>query len=96
MKSASSHSKPAATTPSTRGSTPSPTASATAAEPARPPKLQPACSEDMIGLPSERSTATPWAFMATSIDPLAAPNNTRPAASSTGDGANRGSAISGM
>ena len=84
---AMTHSAADAIAPSMRGSTPRPTASATPPDPARPPKLQPACSDDMIGLPSVRSTATPWAFIATSIEPFAAPNTTSASPSSTGDGA---------
>ena len=46
------------------------------AAPARPPKLQAAWKEDMIGRPYPLSTATACAFMATSSPPLAAPSST--------------------
>ncbi len=85
----------AVSAPSTRGSTPSATAAATAPAPPRPPKLQQAWSEDMIGLASDRSTATPWAFIDTSIAPLPAPKTTSAAASQTGPDAARGSRRSG-
>ena len=55
---------------------------AAGAAPAKPPKLQPACSEDMIGRPSVRSTATPCAFIATSSEPLPAPSRTAAGSSS--------------
>ena len=69
-----SSSSPAATAFCTRGSAPAAVAAATPAAPAKPPKLQPACSEDMIGRPSRPSIAEPWAFIETSIDAPAAPN----------------------
>jgi hypothetical protein len=49
----------------------------------------------MIGLPSVRSTATPWPVIATSIAPFAAPKRIRTAPSATGVGAYSGSASSG-
>ena len=76
---------------STRGSIPAPPAAATSAAPARPPKLQPACSEDMIGRCRMRSTATPWAFIETSIAPLDAPSTISASGSSHGSGASSGS-----
>ena len=82
---------PVATAPWIRGSTPSATAAATAPAPARPPKLQHAWSDDMIGLPPSRSTATPCAFIDTSIAPFPAPKTTSAAASSTGPDAASGS-----
>jgi hypothetical protein len=62
---------------STRGS--SPAAPAAAASPAdtKPPTLQPPCSEDITGRPRSRSTATPCAFIETSMAPLAAPKTNR-------------------
>ena len=58
-----------------------------------PPNAQPACSEDMIGLPSAFSTATPWLFMLTSCVAEAPPSTSRPAATSSGCGASTGSRI---
>ena len=87
----SSASRAVAISVSTRGSTPAPPAIATSAAPASPPKLQPACSEDMIGRCRIRSTATPWAFIETSIAPLEAPRIASATGSSHGSGASRGS-----
>jgi hypothetical protein len=66
---------------STRGSTPAVATMTTIPAAAKPPRLHPPWSEDMIGLRSSRSTATPCAFIATSITPLLAPNTNRAAAS---------------
>ena len=74
-----------------RGSSPAPPPIATSAAPASPPKLQPACSEDMIGRCRMRSTATPWAFIETSIEPLDAPRTMSASGSSHGSGASSGS-----
>src|SRR5215211_4497819 len=59
-----------------RGPTPRDASSPPRAAPPRPPKLQAAWKEDMIGRPYPRSTATAWAFIATSRPPLAAPSST--------------------
>lgn len=72
------------------GATPTIAASATLAAPSIEPRLQPACSEDITGRPIRRSMATPCAFMATSITPLAAPNPSMPMVSSVSDGARTG------
>ena len=45
---------------SARGSTPAAPATTTIPAAAKPPTLQPPWSDDMIGLRSSRSTATPW------------------------------------
>ena len=45
----------------------------------------------MIGLRSPRSTATPWAFIPTSITPFVAPNTNRIAPSIAGLVASSGS-----
>ena len=50
-----------------RGSTPAAAPAAASPAPNMPPNAQPACSEDMIGRPRRCSTATPWAFMETSM-----------------------------
>ena len=52
-----------------------------------PPNDQPACSDDMIGLPRSRSTPTPWLFIETSIVALDAPNRNSPATTNSGCGA---------
>ena len=48
-----------------------------ASAPMRPQRLQQAWNEFRIGRPYRRSTATPCAFIATSIAPLLAPKRTR-------------------
>ena len=55
--------------------------------PATPPNDQPACSDDMIGRPSSRSTLTPWVFIETSIVALEAPSTKARAPTSSGGGA---------
>ena len=62
---------------STRGSKPARPETTTRPAAANPPRLQPPCSEDMIGFAATRSTATPCAFIATSIAPLTMPNTNR-------------------
>ena len=64
-------------------------AASPAAKPAAimPPNDQPACSDDMIGLPRSRSTPTPWLFIETSIVALDAPNRNSPATTNSGRGA---------
>src|SRR5829696_902755 len=74
-----------------RGSTPAAVAPATQAAPAKPPKLQPACSEDMIGRPSRPSMAEPWAFIDTSIAAPAAPKTSSASGRRYGSGASSGS-----
>ena len=81
----SSNSEASATV--TRGSAPRAAISAPNVAPAIPPRAQPACSEDMIGRSTSRSTPTPWLFIETSIVALAAPRTNRPAATSAGCGA---------
>ena len=70
-----------------RGSTPSAASPAAKPAPVMPPNDQPACSDDMIGLRSSRSTSTPWLFIETSIVALEAPNRNSPATTSSGSGA---------
>ena len=53
---------------------------------ARPPKLQAAWKEDMIGRPYPLSTATACAFIATSSPPFAAPSMTRAGTRGAGSG----------
>ena len=55
-----------------------------------PPNAQPACSEDMIGLPRSFSTFTPWLFIATSCVAEEAPSTNSPSATSSGCGASTG------
>src|SRR5829696_2844381 len=74
-----------------RGSTPAAVAPATQAAPAKPPKLQPACSEDMIGRSSRPSMAEPWAFIDTSIAAPAAPKTSSASGRRYGSGAGSGS-----
>ena len=73
-----------------RGSTSSAWNSAAKPAPAMPPNAQPACSEDMIGLPRSFSTLTPWLFIATSCVAEDAPSTNSPSATSSGCGASTG------
>src|SRR5215211_1062179 len=66
-----------------RAPTPRDARSPPSAAPARPPKLQAAWKEDMIGRPYPLSTATACAFIATSSPPAAAPTIT---SAGTGNG----------
>ena len=60
------------------------------AAPARPPKLQAAWKEDMIGRPYPLSTTTACAFMETSSPPFAAPSSMRAGTSKYRFGARAG------
>src|SRR5215212_3624910 len=60
-----------------RGPTPRDARSPPSAAPARPPKLQAAWKEDMMGRPYPRSTTTACAFIDTSSPPFAAPSSMR-------------------
>ena len=91
IHSAASQSATPTTRLSSRGSTPAAAAMATTPAETKPPTLQPPWSEDMIGFVSSRSTATPCAFMETSIAPLLAPNTNRIAPSVYGPVARSGS-----
>ncbi len=46
-------------------------------EPAKPPMLNKAWKPDISGRPEARSTSTAWTFIATSIEPRAAPNSSK-------------------
>ena len=55
------------------------------ADPAKPPMLNSAWKPDISGRPASRSTSTAWMFMATSMEPSAAPKANRASASVAGE-----------
>ncbi len=67
----------------TRGDNPWASAPPPASEPSSPPMLNIPCSDDITGLPRRSCTATPWAFIATSRTPSAAPKPMRASPSET-------------
>src|SRR5215213_1474481 len=73
-----------------RGPTPREASSPPSAAPARPPKLQAAWKEDMIGRPYPLSTTTACAFIETSSPPFAAPRSIRAGTSKNRFGASAG------
>ena len=75
------------------GDTPSGRSTTALPAPIMPPILNMAWSDDMMGRPINRSTATPWAFIDTSMAPLNIPNSTSAATRAGSDGASSGSGM---
>ena len=73
------------------GATPSGRSTTALPAPTIPPMLNMAWSDDMIGRPICRSTATPWAFIETSMAPLKTPNSISATTRAGSDGASSGS-----